>query len=35
VPSIPFIAEARKIVADAFDTIIGLESGKVKPTQVR
>jgi hypothetical protein len=29
-----FVAEAKRIVADAFDTIIGLESGKVKPLQV-
>jgi hypothetical protein len=30
-----FIAEAKSIVADAFDTIIGLESGKVKTSRVK
>lgn len=29
-----FVAEMRGIVGDAFDTIIGLESGKLKPEQV-
>lgn len=29
-----FIQEAKRIVADAFDTIIGLESGKIKPEDV-
>lgn len=29
--SAPFIEEARGIVSDAFDVIIGLESGKIKP----
>ena len=31
----PFITEAQGLVADAFDTIIGLESGKVTPAQVQ
>jgi hypothetical protein len=31
----PFVTEARGLVADAFDTIIGLESGKVTPAAVR
>jgi len=30
-----FVAEAKGIVADAFDTIIGLESGKLKPDNVK
>jgi hypothetical protein len=30
-----FIGEAKAIVADAFDTVIGIESGKVKPTDVQ
>ena len=30
-----FIDEAKGLVADAFDTIIGLESGKVKPDEGR
>jgi len=30
-----FIDEARGLVSDAFDTIVGLESGKVKPSQVK
>jgi hypothetical protein len=29
-----FIREAELLVSDAFDTVIGLESGKVKPSQV-
>jgi hypothetical protein len=29
-----FVQEAKGIVADAFDTIIGLESGKVRPASV-
>jgi hypothetical protein len=29
-----FIEEARRLIADAFDTIIGLESGKIKPEAV-
>lgn len=28
----PFIEEAKGIVSDAFDTIIGLESGKIRPS---
>jgi hypothetical protein len=31
----PFITEAQGLVADAFDTIIALESGKVAPAQVQ
>jgi hypothetical protein len=31
----PFVTEAKGLVADAFDTIIGLESGKVAPSQVQ
>lgn len=31
----PFIEEAKGIVSDAFDTIIGLESGKIKPSGVQ
>jgi len=30
-----FIIEAKGIISDAFDTIIGLESGKIRPTEVR
>ncbi|SRR5260221_14709556 len=30
-----FVTEAKGLVSDAFDTIIGLESGKIKPDQVR
>lgn len=30
-----FIKENRKIIADAFDTIIQLESGKIKPSEVK
>jgi hypothetical protein len=30
-----FIREFRDVISDAFDTIIGLESGKIKPDQVR
>ncbi len=26
-----FVAEAQRVVADAFDTVIGLESGKLRP----
>lgn len=29
-----FIDEMQKIVSDAFDTIIGLESGKIKPSEI-
>ncbi|WP_428236207.1 hypothetical protein [Gracilimonas sp.] len=29
-----FIGEYSKVIADAFDTIIGLESGKIKPEEV-
>ncbi|MGN8226072.1 hypothetical protein [Gracilimonas sp. BCB1] len=29
-----FIGEYSKVIADAFDTIIGLESGKIKPGEV-
>lgn len=29
-----FIGEYSKVIADAFDTIIGLESGKIKPDEV-
>jgi len=32
--SATFVTEAKGLVADAFDTIIGLESGKLKPDQV-
>jgi hypothetical protein len=31
----PFVTAARGLVADAFDTIIGLESGKVTPAAVQ
>jgi hypothetical protein len=31
----PFVTEAKGLVADAFDTIIGLESGKVTPAEVQ
>lgn len=30
-----FVEEMRRVVSDAFDTIIGLESGKVRPDEVR
>ena len=30
-----FVTEAKGLIGDAFDTIIGLESGKVQPAQVR
>lgn len=30
-----FIAENKKIIADAFDTIIQLESGKIKPSEIK
>ncbi len=33
--SATFVAEAKGLVSDAFDTIIGLESGKIKPDQAR
>ncbi len=29
-----FVTEAQRLVADAFDTIIGLESGKVRPDDI-
>jgi hypothetical protein len=29
-----FIDEMQRIVSDAFDTIIGLESGKIKPSEI-
>ncbi|QQS35827.1 MAG: hypothetical protein IPM56_16535 [Ignavibacteriales bacterium] len=29
-----FISEMKKIVSDAFDTIIGLEGGKIKPSEI-
>ncbi len=32
--SAAFVAEAKELVSDAFDTIIGLESGKIQPDQV-
>lgn len=30
-----FVIEARLLVSDAFDTIIGLESGKIKPADLQ
>jgi hypothetical protein len=30
-----FIDEAKQIISDAFDTIIGLESGKIKPSEIQ
>jgi len=33
--SATFVTEAKGVVADAFDTIIGLESGKLKPDNVK
>ncbi len=30
----PFINEAKKLVSDGFDTVIGLESGKIRPDQM-
>ena len=33
--SATFVTEAKGLVSDVFDTIIGLESGKIKPDQVR
>jgi len=30
-----FVEDAKKLVSDAFDTIIGLESGKIKSSDVR
>lgn len=29
-----FVSEAQRLVADAFDTIIGLESGKLRPDDI-
>jgi hypothetical protein len=29
-----FVSEAQGVIGDAFDTIIGLESGKIKPSQL-
>ncbi len=33
--SAAFIVRAKDLVGDAFDTIIGLESGKIKPNDVQ
>lgn len=30
-----FITEAKGVISDAFDTVIGLESGKIRPSEVR
>jgi hypothetical protein len=30
-----FITEAQSLVSDAFDTIIGLESGKINPSEIK
>jgi hypothetical protein len=30
-----FVREARGVISDAFDSIIGLESGKIKPSEVQ
>ena len=30
-----FVSEEQKIVSDAFDTIIGLESGKINPSELK
>jgi hypothetical protein len=30
-----FVAEKKTQIAEAFDQIIGLESGKIKPSQVK
>jgi hypothetical protein len=30
-----FVSEAQKLVSDAFDTIIGLESGKISPSELK
>ncbi len=30
-----FVREMRGVISDAFDTIIGLESGKIKPEEVK
>jgi hypothetical protein len=30
-----FVTEAQKLVSDAFDTIIGLESGKISPSELK
>ncbi len=29
-----FVSEAQSVIGDAFDTIIGLESGKIKPSDI-
>ncbi len=29
-----FVSEAQGVIGEAFDTIIGLESGKIKPSQI-
>jgi hypothetical protein len=33
--STPFITESKGVISDAFDTLIGLESGKIRPSEVR
>ena len=30
-----FVTESQKLVSDAFDTIIGLESGKINPSELK
>ena len=30
-----FVSEIKPIISDAFDTIIGLESGKIKPSEIQ
>jgi hypothetical protein len=30
-----FVSEAQILVSDAFDAIIGLESGKIKPSEIK
>jgi hypothetical protein len=30
-----FVTEAKQLVSDAFDTIIGLESGKINPSEIK
>lgn len=30
-----FVSEAQDVIGEAFDTIIGLESGKIKPSQIK
>ena len=30
-----FVTEAQQLVSDAFDTIIGLESGKINPSEIQ